>query len=194
MKSGQTNRDIWGHKTTQGYQISRDKQTDKHSLHRISSEQQKIVEKLQKCALSGVELILKFNFLYVSYRKIWMIKNFGLTLQHDREDSHIKLLFHSRRCGCLFCGIQGSEIWRGLVVEVGGTRLLKALLLYGSNGSGKTNILVALVFCEMWHSKSLVIWIVIFDMISLHSIRPTRIRKLSSIYSFILATRDTTIR
>lgn len=32
------------------------------------------------------------------------------------------------------------------IVEVGGTRLLKALLLYGSNGSGKTNILFALDF------------------------------------------------
>lgn len=36
-----------------------------------------------------------------------------------------------------------EEDW---IVEVGGTRLLKALLLYGSNGSGKTNILVALDF------------------------------------------------
>ena len=36
-----------------------------------------------------------------------------------------------------------GEDW---IVEVGGTRILKALLLYGSNGSGKTNILFALDF------------------------------------------------
>lgn len=38
---------------------------------------------------------------------------------------------------------QFEEDW---VLEVGGARLLKALLLYGSNGSGKTNILLALDF------------------------------------------------
>ena len=38
---------------------------------------------------------------------------------------------------------QYSEDW---IVEVGGVKLLKALLLYGSNGSGKTNILWALDF------------------------------------------------
>ena len=31
MKSGQTNRDIWGHKTTEGYQIRRDKQMGKQT-------------------------------------------------------------------------------------------------------------------------------------------------------------------
>lgn len=36
-----------------------------------------------------------------------------------------------------------AEDW---IVEVGGVRLLKALLLYGSNGSGKTNVLYALDF------------------------------------------------
>ena len=38
---------------------------------------------------------------------------------------------------------QYSEDW---IVEVGGVKLLKALLLYGSNGSGKTNVLWALDF------------------------------------------------
>lgn len=38
---------------------------------------------------------------------------------------------------------QFGEDW---IVEVGGIRLLKALLFYGSNGSGKTNILLALDF------------------------------------------------
>ena len=38
---------------------------------------------------------------------------------------------------------QYSEDW---IVQIGNTRLLKALLLYGANGSGKTNILYALDF------------------------------------------------
>ena len=38
---------------------------------------------------------------------------------------------------------QYGEDW---ITQVGNTRLLKALILYGANGSGKTNILFALDF------------------------------------------------